>query len=93
VAHLIAAHHQPYPYLAEALAQATGEDFLWLADPAEMNFDRIKRLDPAYIFLVHWSYRVPSEISERFEPNIYHMPRRAVWKRRLSPSKSHCSRH
>jgi methionyl-tRNA formyltransferase len=39
----------------------------------ELNFDILSRFGPRYVFLPHWSWRVPDRIIEGFECICFHM--------------------
>lgn len=41
-------------------------------DKSELTFDRLKELNPRYIFFPHWSWLVPKTIVESFECVCFH---------------------
>jgi len=41
--------------------------------PAELSLDRLEQYAPRYVFFPHWSWRVPSDITTRFECICFHM--------------------
>lgn len=45
--------------------------FICTADELTLKF--IKKMGPKYIFFLHWSWKVPKEIIERFECVCFHM--------------------
>lgn len=49
-----------------------GQWFL-IQDPQFMSPDNIDSLSPKYIFFLHWSWKVPKEITERYECICFHM--------------------
>lgn len=48
---------------------------LWefISDPEELTIERITELSPRYIFFLHWSWKVPSEIVNDYECVCFHM--------------------
>jgi methionyl-tRNA formyltransferase len=44
-----------------------------IGEPAQLIAARLAELAPRYIFFPHWSWRVPSEIVDRFECVCFHM--------------------
>jgi methionyl-tRNA formyltransferase len=40
---------------------------------ADLSLDLVEALSPRYIFFLHWSWKVPDEIVERFECVCFHM--------------------
>jgi len=45
----------------------------YVGSPAELSLDFVNELSPRYIFFLHWSWKVPDEIVERFECVCFHM--------------------
>jgi methionyl-tRNA formyltransferase len=41
--------------------------------PEELDRERLQLLDPRYIFFLHWTWRVPEELINRFECVCFHM--------------------
>ena len=39
----------------------------------ELTIELVKKINPKYIFFLHWSWKVPKEIIERFECICFHM--------------------
>ena len=39
---------------------------------SQLNFNDINRIQPSYIFFMHWSYIIPKEIYNNFECIIFH---------------------
>jgi len=56
----------------EALQELPGR-WQYVGRPADLSFDLVKKLSPRYIFFLHWSWRVPDEITDRFECVCFHM--------------------
>jgi len=44
-----------------------------ITDPAELSLERVRELNPRYIFFPHWSWRVPKAILEAAECVCFHM--------------------
>ncbi len=42
-------------------------------DPDELKFKIISEFNPQYIFFIHWSNKVPKEITDNFECVCFHM--------------------
>jgi len=42
-------------------------------DREELTLENVRRFDPDYIFLPHWSYRIPKEITQQWECVVFHM--------------------
>jgi len=45
----------------------------YVGRPADLSFDLVKKISPRYIFFLHWSWKVPDEIVDRFECVCFHM--------------------
>lgn len=48
-------------------------EFVFIRSKSELNFGKLKELNPKYVFFPHWSYIIPKEIYENFECIIFHM--------------------
>ena len=44
-----------------------------ITNKEELRYERLKTINPAYIFFPHWSWRIPEEIYNNFECIIFHM--------------------
>jgi len=42
-------------------------------DPEALRYEAIKEFNPRYIFFIHWSIKVPEEITDNFECVCFHM--------------------
>jgi methionyl-tRNA formyltransferase len=51
------------------------EEDTWhlITDKNDLNYEKIKQIDPDYIFFPHWSWKIPKEIYENFECIVFHM--------------------
>lgn len=56
----------------EVLCSLPGQ-WKYIGAPEELLLERVEEISPRYIFLLHWSWRVPDEIVERFECVCFHM--------------------
>jgi len=45
----------------------------FIKDKEELKIERIIEINPRYIFFLHWSWKVPMEIINRFECVCFHM--------------------
>lgn len=59
--------------LAQRLEESTGHRFYLITSKAELTLDRLREINPRYVFFPHWSSRIPSEIHEAYECVIFHM--------------------
>ena len=48
-------------------------DIVVYTDKEEFNIDNISNFKPDYIFLPHWSYLIPNEITDHWECVVFHM--------------------
>lgn len=48
-------------------------DIVVYADKEEFNINNISDFNPDYIFLPHWSYLIPNEITDHWECVVFHM--------------------
>jgi methionyl-tRNA formyltransferase len=56
----------------EVIAEYPGE-WHFIGEPAELTYETIVELSPRYIFFLHWSWKVPTEIIGNFECVCFHM--------------------
>jgi len=73
MSYVIATSRPWYEGMARHLADSTGQEFGLITDPAELVAAHLDQWSPRYVFLPHWSYRVPADIYERYECVIFHM--------------------
>lgn len=45
----------------------------YIINKADLTFDKLKTINPKYVFFPHWSYIIPAEIYENFNCVIFHM--------------------
>ena len=56
----------------ERLKSLPGE-WRFIGDRNELTLDRLRRLQPRYVFFLHWSWIVPAEIVHEFQCVCFHM--------------------
>ncbi len=56
----------------ETLRRLPGR-WTYIGSPEDLSLDVIERIFPRYIFSLHWSWKVPQEVIERFECVCFHM--------------------
>ncbi len=59
--------------LASKLTDHLGRPFHLISQKDELTVNRLRELDPRFIFAAHWSYRIPADIFNEFECIIFHM--------------------
>ena len=59
--------------LPSALQKKTGEEFFYINKKDHLTFNKVKTLNPKYIFFPHWSYIIPEQIYKNFICVIFHM--------------------
>lgn len=59
--------------MASELSDRTGRRFILLDKKEELTFERLRELNPRYVFFPHWSFMIPAPIFESFECVIFHM--------------------
>lgn len=60
---------------AEKLKKTYGNSFdiTIITNKEDLRYERLKAINPAYIFFPHWSWLIPEEIYNNFECIIFHM--------------------
>jgi len=48
-------------------------DWVFVSKPSELSIERVMEFAPTFIFFLHWSWKVPSEIFENYECIGFHM--------------------
>jgi methionyl-tRNA formyltransferase len=56
----------------EVISKYTGQ-WHFIGSPCELTNEYTKKINPRYIFFLHWSWRVPDEIVENYECICFHM--------------------
>jgi methionyl-tRNA formyltransferase len=42
-------------------------------EKSDFNYEYVNSFEPDYIFLPHWSYKIPEEIHKKYETIVFHM--------------------
>lgn len=71
--YVIAASRIWHKNLETRLSDLTDGKFTQINNKENLTFERLKELQPRYVFFPHWSYIVPKKIYENFECIIFHM--------------------
>ena len=48
-------------------------DFELISEPADLTLEKVKQINPVFIFFPHWSWIIPSEIYKRFRCVVFHI--------------------
>ena len=56
----------------EALRPRSGR-WHYIDSPADLTVDVVEKIAPRYIFFLHWSWKVPDELVDRYECVCFHM--------------------
>ena len=59
--------------MAKRLAARTGYRFELISDPSLLTVERLRSLQPRFVFFPHWSHRIDAKVYEEFECVIFHM--------------------
>jgi methionyl-tRNA formyltransferase len=51
----------------------TGKEFVLITKKEDLTVERLKELQPRYVFFPHWSYMIPAMTFENFECIVFHM--------------------
>lgn len=49
------------------------DEVLYISQKNDLTYENLKKFNPQYIFLPHWSHIIPKEIYDNFECVIFHM--------------------
>ena len=44
-----------------------------ISSPDELSLEKLSGINPRYVFIPHWSWKIPAEITNRFECVAFHM--------------------
>ena len=70
---VIASPHLRHDALVESLSNKLGVEILRVRDRKSLEFLKLSKFAPRYIFFPHWSWLIPEEIYQNFECVIFHM--------------------
>lgn len=59
--------------LVNSLQSKFSNEFILISKREDFNYANVLELNPARIFVPHWSYIIPPEIFENFETIVFHM--------------------
>lgn len=48
------------------------KNFYLISDPKELTVEKVKKINPRFIFFPHWSWIIPEEIWRNFECVVFH---------------------
>lgn len=48
-------------------------EWFFIADRSDLTLSSLQKLQPRYVFFLHWSYKIPEEILTEFECVCFHM--------------------
>ncbi|WP_166371142.1 methionyl-tRNA formyltransferase [Psychromonas sp. SA13A] len=72
-AFLVLSEQSRHKILFEKLSNTLMGDWYFIDNKSNFNLQIISQINPLYIFIPHWSYKIPLEITERFACVIFHM--------------------
>ena len=70
---VIASPHLRHDSLEESLSNKLEMEVLRVRDQESLEFLKLSKFSPHYIFFPHWSWLIPEEIYQNFECVIFHM--------------------
>ncbi len=73
VTYVIAASHSWYKSIPDHLAARTRAECILIDRREELTPERLRMIQPKFVFFPHWSHRVPPEIFDHFECVMFHM--------------------
>jgi methionyl-tRNA formyltransferase len=59
--------------LASKLTEHLGVPFHLISKREDLTVEHLRELNPRYVFVAHWSYRIPDVVFNEFECIIFHM--------------------
>ena len=72
--HYVVAVSRPgYAPVVEALQEQSGAGFTLIESRRALTLETLDAIKPRYVFLPHWSYKIPAEIYQTYECVIFHM--------------------
>ena len=71
---LVLASNRPwFKHKAQSLAQTLNLNCVLIQDKKDLNLEHLRNLSPKFIFIPHWSYKIPPEVYEEFCCVMFHM--------------------
>lgn len=71
--HILVSNQHWHDELVKTIQSKSADTFTFINTKDELTYENLKKIDPRYIFFLHWSYIIPSEIYENYECVIFHM--------------------
>lgn len=59
--------------LFDEISRALPGRWCYVASPRDLRLDLVDELSPRYVFFLHWSWKVPDELVDRYECVCFHM--------------------
>lgn len=73
MSYILASHTAWGSNLFHRLSSRSGEQWRLISNPLGLTRSALEPLEPRYVFLPHWSHRVPAEVWQHFECIVFHM--------------------
>jgi methionyl-tRNA formyltransferase len=71
--YVVAAVHPWNRRIFQEWVRAVPGEWHFIGERAELTTERLEALDPAFVFFLHWSWKVPEALLERFTCVNFHM--------------------
>ena len=71
--HILVSNQHWHEELVKTVQSKSADKFTFINTKDELTFENLMKIDPRYIFFLHWSYIIPSKIYENYECVIFHM--------------------
>lgn len=71
--YIIASSRPGYEKITDEIAKRSGEECYLIEKYEDFNLKVLRKINPTYVFLPHWSYMIPKEVYEAYECIIFHM--------------------
>jgi len=65
--------HSRHDALEAELRNMSGIEVVRFGDKSELTKAALEKIGPRYVFVAHWSWKIPAEIFDNFECIIFHM--------------------
>lgn len=71
--YVVAGHHAWSREAFDIVVASMPGVWTFISEPRDLAPGLLERIDPRYIFFLHWSHKVPAEILSRYECVCFHM--------------------
>lgn len=71
--YLFVSQHQRHGALFARLQKTLKGKWQLISEPTEFTFENLSLIRPDYIFLPHWSHKIPAQITDNFTCVMFHM--------------------